>query len=154
MADLHYRIMWLLPHSYGGQLTLIVRTNCMGNCILQVIKTGEGRPGNEATTFNVQHSLFLTLTFLTMPTIKDSVSFLKWYNNDVTWKSLHYKVLCGSFDRITDTIWFNNEITVGSATSVSILVIRVIAKISTVVLWKRAHSRKSAHPLPLAQFLV
>ena len=147
--------MWLLPHPSGGHLLLIVRTKLMRNCILQVIKTGGGRHGNEATTFNVQHSLFLTLTFLTMPTIKGSVSFLKWYNNDVTWKSLHYKVLCGSFDRITDTIWFNNEITVGSATSVSILVIRVIiATISTVVLWKRAHSRKSAHSLPLAQFLV
>ena len=34
-------------------------------------------------------------------------------------KSLYYKVICGSFDRLTDTIWFNNEMTVGSATSVS-----------------------------------
>ena len=34
-------------------------------------------------------------------------------------KSLHYKVLCASFDRVTDTIWFNNEMTTGSATSVS-----------------------------------
>ena len=32
-------------------------------------------------------------------------------------KNLHYKVLCGSFDGVTDTIWFNNEMTVGSATS-------------------------------------
>ena len=32
-------------------------------------------------------------------------------------KSLHYKVLCGSFDRVTDTIWFNNEMSAGSATS-------------------------------------
>ena len=26
---------------------------------------------------------------------------------------------CGSFDRVTDTVWFNNELNVGSATSVS-----------------------------------
>jgi len=32
-------------------------------------------------------------------------------------KSLRYKVLCGSFDR-TDIIWFNNEMTLVSATSV------------------------------------
>ena len=45
---------------------------------------------------------------------KNSILFLKWHM-----KSLHYKVLCGSFDRVTDTIWFNNEMTAGSATSVS-----------------------------------
>ena len=44
-------------------------------------------------------------------------------------KSLHYKVLCGSFDRVTDTIWFNNEMTAGSATSVS-------------------QSRTHTHPIP------
>jgi len=31
---------------------------------------------------------------------------------------LCYKVVCGSFDRVTDTAWFN-DMTVGSATSVS-----------------------------------
>ena len=34
--------------------------------------------------------------------------FLKWHK----WchiKSLQYKVLWGSFDRVTDTVWFNNE---------------------------------------------
>ena len=34
-------------------------------------------------------------------------------------KILHYKVLCGSFDRVTDTVWFNNKMTANSATSVS-----------------------------------
>ena len=32
---------------------------------------------------------------------------------------MYYKVICGSFDRLTDTVWFNNEMTAGSATSVS-----------------------------------
>ena len=44
-------------------------------------------------------------------------------------KSLHYKVLCGSFDRVTDIVWFNNEMTAGSDTSVS-------------------QSRTHTHPIP------
>jgi len=31
MADLHYRIMWLLPCPSGGQLVLFHHTKCMGN---------------------------------------------------------------------------------------------------------------------------
>ena len=31
MADLHYRITWLLPRPSGGQLVLFRHTKCMGN---------------------------------------------------------------------------------------------------------------------------
>ena len=44
-------------------------------------------------------------------------------------KEFVLQALSGSFDRITDTIWFNNETTVGSVTSVS-----------------QSHTR--AHPIP------